>query len=53
MVKNIIGKSLVIFSVMMIAWFILSWAEIVAHNLEYNPTYNDYNVFVLITENQK
>lgn len=52
MVKNIIGKSLVIFSVMIIAWFILSWAEIAAHNLDERPTYNKYNLFVLITENQ-
>jgi len=52
MKKNIIGKSLVVLSVMLIAWFMLSWAEIVAHNLDEHPTYNKYNLFVLMTENQ-
>ena len=50
--KSIIEKSLVLFSILLIAWFIISWAEVVTHNMDEHPTYNKYNMFVLMTENQ-
>ena len=37
-------------SVLFIAWFMLSWFEIISKNLSPNPTYSPYNLFTFIIE---
>lgn len=40
-------KGLYAASVILLIWFILSWAEI-AFNTEKNPTYSKYNAFAMM-----
>lgn len=47
---NKAGSIWTVFCVLLLLWMIFSFAEINAKNLTENPTYNDYNFFVLIME---
>lgn len=32
-------------------WFVASWADIIADNCAPNPVHSEYNLFVMMTEN--
>ncbi len=50
-----IGKVLTtvmcIASILFTAWFVWSWADIVADNCQPNPVHSEYNMFVMMVEN--
>ena len=35
------------------AWAFASWCDIVADNTQPNPVHSEYNLFVMMTENNK
>lgn len=39
--------------VVLFAWFILSWIDVVADNCKPNPQHSKYNVFVLATQQEE
>ena len=49
-----IGKVLTtvmcIASILFTAWFVWSWADIVADNSQPNPIHSEYNMFVMLVE---
>lgn len=47
---NKAGSIWTVFCVLLLLWMAFSFMEVNAKNLTENPTYNDYNFFVLITE---
>ena len=51
---KIIGKAittlLCVASILFTAWFVWSWADIVADNCSPNPVHSEYNLFVMMTE---
>lgn len=51
--KKIIKVAAMLISVNFIAWFILSWVDIVADNCEPNPVHSKYNMFVLMTKQEE
>lgn len=46
--KKIIKIAAMLVSVGFIAWFVLSWVDIVADNCEPNPHHSKYNMFVIM-----
>ena len=50
---KIIEKGLCIISCLFLLWLFVSWAEVVSKNLTPNPTYNEWNAFVLITKGDR
>ena len=40
-----------IMSILFTAWFVWSWADIVADNCQPNPVHSEYNMFVMLVEN--
>lgn len=47
-------KSIVyIVSILFIAWFFLSWLDIVADNTQPNPQHSEYNLFVVMTKQEE
>ena len=50
-----IGKAIVAtfiaINVLFIAWAFTSWCDIVADNTQPNPVHSEYNLFVMMTEN--
>lgn len=51
MIKNVVGKFILFLCLVFIIWIIASYMEIVSKNLVKNPTYNNYNAFVVLMEN--
>lgn len=51
--KKVVKIAAMLVSVSFIAWFILSWADIVADNCKPNPVHNKYNMFVLMTQDKQ
>jgi len=37
----------------LLLWIFVSWGEVVSKNLTPNPTYWKYNIFVLMTEDER
>lgn len=52
-VGKFIEKFVAVLSALFILWLFLSWAEVVAKNMKPNPTYSEYNAFVLFVENSE
>lgn len=58
-VKNVnkaINKAVnifLVFGVILALWMFLSFIEVNTKNTMENPTYNEYNFFVLLTESRK
>lgn len=44
------GDIFAVFCVLLLLWMVFSFAEVNAKNLMENPTYSDYNFFVILTE---
>lgn len=44
------GDIFAVFCVLLLLWMAFSFAEVNTKNLTENPTYNDYNFFVILTE---
>lgn len=44
--KSVIKGIVYVVSVLFIAWFILSWVDIVADNTEPNPQHSEYNMLL-------
>lgn len=40
-------------SCLFLLWVFASWAEVVSKNLKPNPTYSEWNAFVLITKGDR
>lgn len=47
--KKVVKGIIYTVSVLFIAWFVLSWADIVADNTKPNPQHSEYNMFVIMT----
>lgn len=47
--KKVVKGIVYAVGVLFIAWFVLSWADIVADNTEPNPQHSEYNMFVIMT----
>jgi hypothetical protein len=52
-ITKIIETVALVISIAFILWLFVSWAEVVSKNLKPNPTYNEWNAFVLMTEYMK
>lgn len=52
-ITKIIKTVVLVISIAFILWLFVSWAEVVSKNLKPNPTYNEWNAFVLMTEYMK
>jgi len=46
---SILSVLITALAIALIAWFGFSWLEVISKNLEPNPTYSAYNLFVLLT----
>ena len=44
--KSVIKGIIYAVSVLFIAWFILSWVDIVADNIKPNPQHSEYNMLL-------
>lgn len=44
------GDIFAVFCVLLLLWMVFSFAEVNIKNLTENPTYSDYNFFVILTE---
>lgn len=51
--KKAIYNIAVAASVAAILWGVLSWADIVAHNMDESPKYSKYNAIVLMFNHDK
>jgi hypothetical protein len=51
--RKIIERGLCIISCLFMLWLFVSLAEVVSKNLKPNPTYNEWNAFVLITKGDR
>ena len=51
-VKKIIEMLITFLSIMFILWFAASYIDVIAHNLDENPTYKIWNLFRILTENR-
>lgn len=38
---------------MFMLWFLLSWVDVIAHNVAETPQFNKYNAFVLLTQQEE
>lgn len=45
------GSIWTVFCCLLLLWMVFSFAEVNAKNLTENPTYSEYNFFVMLTEN--
>lgn len=52
-ITKIIENVVLVISIAVILWVFASWAEVVSKNLTPNPTYNEWNAFVLMAEYMK
>lgn len=52
-ITKIIENVVLVISIAFILWVGTSWAEVVSKNLKPNPTYHEWNAFVLMTEYMK
>ena len=50
-VKKIIEMLITFLSIMFILWFVASYFDVIAHNLDEEPIYHGWNVFKLLVEN--
>lgn len=48
--KKLVSNLIAISMVVVMAWGILSYIEIMCKNLDENPQYSDYNIIVNFTE---
>lgn len=52
-----IGKAIVTIicaiNILFGAWAFASWCDVVADNCDPNPVHSEYNLFVMMTENNK
>ncbi len=44
------GNVLCVFCALLLVWMAVSFLEVNAKNLTENPTYSEYNFFILLTE---
>lgn len=51
-VKKIIEMLITFLSIMFILWFVASYFDVIAHNLDEHPTYKIWNLFRILTENR-
>ena len=49
-VKKILGMLFTILTIMAIMWFVLSYLDVVLHNLDECPQYQDWNIFKIMVE---
>lgn len=49
--KKFITGLMCALSILFCLWFVASWIDIVADNCEPNPVHSEYNLFVLMVEN--
>lgn len=47
-VAKMIENWLLVNSVLFILWVFISWADVVAHNLDPEPVYQVWNIFTLL-----
>lgn len=52
-ITKIVETVVLVISIALILWLFVSWAEIVSKNLKPNPTYSEWNAFVLITKGDR
>ena len=49
-VKKILGMLFIILMIMVIMWFVFSYLDVVFHNLDEHPQYQDWNIFKIMVE---
>ena len=49
-VKKILGMLFTILMIMAIMWFILSYLDVVLHNLDEHPQHQGWNIFKIMVE---
>ena len=49
-VKKILSMLFTILMIMIIMWFVLSYLDVVFHNLDEHPQYRDWNIFKIMVE---
>ena len=49
--KKLFTTFISVLCVLFLLWFTASWIDIVADNCEPNPVHSEYNLFVLMVEN--
>lgn len=47
---RIVGNTVLVVSALATVWLVASWADVVLHNLDTNPVYHSWNLFVLMTQ---
>ena len=52
-ITKIIDTVALVISMALILRLFVSWAEVVSKNLKPNPTYSEWNAFVLITKGDR
>ena len=52
-ITKIVETIVLAISIAFILWLFVSWAEIVSKNLKPNPTYSEWNTFVLIKKGDR
>lgn len=49
-VKKILSMLFTILMIMVIMWFVLSYLDVIFHNLDEHPQYQDWNIFKIMVE---
>lgn len=49
-VKKILSMLFTILMIMAIMWFVLSYLDVILHNLDEHPRYQDWNIFKIMVE---
>ena len=52
-IGKIIATAFITISILFTAWAFASWCDVVADNCDPNPVHSEYNLFVMMTENNK
>lgn len=49
-IKLIMENTMIIIAVLVLAWFVMSWAEIISKNTKGKPVYSNYNAIVIMID---
>ena len=45
---NVVGNGVLVVCGAVALWVVLSWADVVLHNLDTNPVYQSWNLFAMM-----
>ena len=52
-IGKIIATAFIAINILFTAWAFASWCDVATDNCDHNPVHSEYNLFVMMTENNK